>query len=143
MSIWQVLFSFQGRLNRQGFWIGTGICMGFLLIIANLLPFQLPNVTNFWLYLPLLLALYCQAAVIVKRLHDRGRSAMALSILFVAIICYLVGSQIEGTMHLILGSTFPIFIGTMLCLEWGFFTGQKVANRYGEKGETVRFTQGK
>ncbi|AWX14013.1 hypothetical protein CEP48_01035 [Mergibacter septicus] len=142
MSIWQALFSFQGRLNRQGFWIGTGICSLLLLLIANLLPFELPNGTNFWLYLPLLLITYCQLAIIVKRLHDRGRSAMALSILIVPIICYFIGHQIEGTMHLILGTIFPVFIATMLCLEWGVFAG-KEANCYGKKGETIKFIQGK
>ncbi|MBD4935850.1 DUF805 domain-containing protein, partial [Xanthomonas citri pv. citri] len=34
--IWyKALFSFQGRLNRQGFWIGFAINFIFLFMVAN------------------------------------------------------------------------------------------------------------
>lgn len=141
MSLFQLLFSLKGRLDRQGFWIGTAICATILLIVANILPFQtlFRSTNTAWLPLVILIGItYCQSAVIIKRLHDRGRSGFALFMLFVPIICYAVSHRTEGTMQVILGTFFPMFVGMLLLLEWGAFAS-KEANRYGEKGQSVQF----
>lgn len=126
------LFSFRGRLNRQGFWIGFGINFLFLLLFANFM-FD-PTAFNAWSAVPLLLSAYSLAAVIIKRLHDRNRSARALLMLVVPLVCYGVSLAAQGTMAWLLGVLMPVFIGTMLLLEWGVFAGDPNPNRYGERG---------
>ncbi|MGX2973509.1 DUF805 domain-containing protein [Ursidibacter arcticus] len=137
MRWYTALFSFQGRLNRQGFWIGFGINFAFLFIFANFIL----NPTAFsWIsILPLLLSAYSLAAVITKRLHDRNRSGKALLMVLVPILCYLCSLGTDGTMAWLLGIFMPVFIGTMLLLEWGVFAGNPEANQYGNKGQSVRF----
>ncbi|MCT8812494.1 DUF805 domain-containing protein [Glaesserella parasuis] len=136
--IWhKALFSFHGRLNRKGFWIGFGINFAFLFIFANFIL----NLTAFsWIsVLPLTVSLYSLSAVIVKRLHDRNRSAKALFMVAVPILCYLSSLGSQGTMAFVLGIMMPMFIGTILVMEWGVFAGSPEANQYGEKGLSVRF----
>ncbi|OBX01868.1 membrane protein [Gallibacterium genomosp. 3] len=145
MYITQALFSFKGRLNRQGFWIGSGLCAVVLFIIANILPVQQwlqHTTTSLGAIIPLLLIVYCWLTIIIKRLHDRGRSAKAIIILFVPLCCVMIAPYSQGIMQSILGKFFPIFIVAMLLMEWGVFLGQPTANRYGEKGETITFKKG-
>ena len=59
-----ILFSFQGRLNRKPFWLyQIGVAM------ATAIPYFLGHG-----WLTGLLELWAQAALCVKRAHDRGRS---------------------------------------------------------------------
>lgn len=136
--IWhKALFSFHGRLNRKGFWIGFGINFAFLFIFANFIL----NPTAFsWIsVIPLTLSAYSLSAVIVKRLHDRNRSGKALLMVGVPILCYLASLAAQGTMAWLLGIMMPMFIGTILLMEWGVFAGNPETNQYGEKGLSVRF----
>lgn len=136
--VWhQALFSFHGRLNRQGFWIGFGINFAFLFIFANFIL----NPTAFsWIsVIPLTLSAYSLSAVIVKRLHDRNRSGKALLMVGMPILCYLASLAAQGTMAWLLGIMMPMFIGTILLMEWGVFAGNPETNQYGEKGLSVRF----
>lgn len=136
--IWyKALFSWQGRLNRQGFWIGVAINFMFLLIVTN---FWSHSSTFSVIYLvPLVIAVYSLCTIIIKRLHDRGRSGKAVIMAFVPIVCYGVSLSAQGTMAWLLGMMMPMFIGTMLFLEWGVFKGNLQANQYGEKGLSFRF----
>ncbi|MDH2998838.1 hypothetical protein A1D22_03075 [Pasteurellaceae bacterium LFhippo2] len=137
MNFFDALFSFQGRLNRKGFWQGLGINFLFLFIFANFFV----NLTAFsWLsVIPLTISTYSLSAVVIKRLHDRNRSSKALLMVLVPILCYLVGQGTEGTMAVLLGLATPMFIGTMLFLEWGVFAGNPEPNQYGQKGLAIRF----
>lgn len=126
------LFSFNGRLNRQGFWIGFGINFVFLMLFANFV-FD-PTAFTALSAVPLLLSAYSLAAVITKRLHDRNRSAKALLMIGVPLFCYAASLTAQGTMAWLLGVLMPVFIGTMLLLEWGVFAGDPNPNRYGERG---------
>lgn len=137
MAWYLALFSFQGRLNRKGFWTGVGINFAFLFLFAN---FVLnPTAYTAISVLPLLVSAYSLAAVIVKRLHDRNRSGKALLMLLVPIACYGASLGATGTMAWLLGILMPLFIGTMLLLEWGVFAGNPEPNPYGEKGLAVKF----
>lgn len=133
--IWyKALFSLKGRLNRQGFWIGVGINFVFLFIIAN---FGL-NLTASQplLFAPLFVSAYSLVAIIIKRLHDRNRSGIAVLMAFLPIVCYVVSLATEGIMAWLLGTLMPVFISTMLLIEWGFFLGNPEPNHYGEKGQS-------
>ncbi|VEI46980.1 Predicted membrane protein [Actinobacillus equuli] len=83
--------------------------------------------------IPLVLAVYSLSAVIIKRLHDRNRSGKAVIMAFVPVVCYGVSLSAQGTMQWLLGMMMPMFIGTMLLLEWGVFKGNPQANQYGER----------
>lgn len=136
--IWyKALFSFQGRLNRQGFWIGFAMNFAFLFLTVNFL-LDLTDLSALSL-IPLLISLYSLAAVSTKRLHDRNRSAKALSIWIVPLVCYAASLSAQGTMAWGLGVALPLFIITMLLMEYGVFRGNPEPNVYGEKGETVKF----
>lgn len=137
MAWYHALFSFQGRLNRKGFWIGFGINFIFLFVFAN---FVLNPTAFSWIsILPLLLSAYSLAAVIVKRLHDRNRSGKALLMVVVPVLCYVASLGAEGTMAWLLGMMMPMFIGSMLLLEWGVFAGNPEPNLYGDKGLSIKF----
>lgn len=60
-----VLFSFQGRIRRQHFWIGWLICLG-IGVVAGWIPFL-----GFLISLALI---WPNLAITVKRLHDMGQS---------------------------------------------------------------------
>ena len=49
MGLLQLLFSFKGRLNRQGFWVGIGINFVFLFIVICYFIAPLAGETNAWL----------------------------------------------------------------------------------------------
>ena len=137
MAWYHALFSFQGRLNRQGFWIGFGINFVFLFLFAN---FVLnPTAYTAISVIPLIVSAYSLSAVAVKRLHDRNRSGKALLMVLVPAVCYAASLGASGTMAWLLGVMMPLFIGTMLLLEWGVFAGNPEPNQYGEKGLTVKF----
>ncbi|MGR6980497.1 DUF805 domain-containing protein [Testudinibacter sp. P27/CKL/0425] len=141
MSWQQLLFSFNGRLNRKGFWQGFGICFVSLLLAANVLPIrQLFQHTATALLASafLLLVAWCALAVVVKRLHDRGRSGGAALILIFPILCYVIADYSEGIMAWALGSFLPLFFTLLLLLDWGVFVGEANVNRYGERGLALR-----
>lgn len=134
--IWHnALFSFRGRLNRQGFWIGTAVNFAFLLIVVNFLPIS--TAYGFAHLLPLAISAYSLIAIAVKRLHDRNRSGKAVFIAFVPVVCYGVSLSVQGTMAWLLGVMMPLFIGTILLIEWGFFQGNPQENQYGKSGESI------
>lgn len=111
MSWYKALFSFNGRLNRRGFWIGFGIHFLFLFMVAmwiNLAELSLLSV------LPLIITGFSLSAIIIKRLHDRNRSAKALLMALVPIICYLAAPYSQGIMQILLGQVMPAFIGMLL-----------------------------
>lgn len=136
--IWyNALFSFQGRLNRQGFWIALLINFIFLFVCVNFLL----NLTAYSMLtlLPLAISAYSLAAIIVKRLHDRGRSGKSICILLVPILCYATSLVSEGSMQWILGLVIPLFMCTLLFMEWGLFQSHPEPNQYGETGQSITF----
>ena len=115
-SVVDLLFSFQGRIGRLGYWlvtIGATICYVFTLIgFAVMASEQLGQIDEFtiqliaWiLYLPFGVSLL---AAQVKRWHDRGKSGWWCLIGFIPLI-----------------GPWWVFI------ECGFMTGTYGDNRYG------------
>lgn len=134
--IWyKALFSFQGRLNRKGFWQGFGINLLLLFLFANLLPD--PTAQPLAL-LPLLLVVYSFAAVVVKRLHDRNRSGKAAFIWLVPVVCFATSAVTQGIMAWLLSVGMPIFVITMLLIEQGAFKGEPEPNAYGAQSFSIR-----
>jgi uncharacterized membrane protein YhaH (DUF805 family) len=138
MSLSQLLFSFQGRLNRKPYWM-TAIAITILVIVLILLALGMVGEREFGaaigvvalliiLYIPLI---WVGLAVGAKRLHDRDKSAWWL-LLFYAVPSVLSGAADRmddiggGVLHLV---SFAITVWAIV--ELGFLRGTPGPNSYG------------
>jgi uncharacterized membrane protein YhaH (DUF805 family) len=137
MSLSQLLFSFQGRLNRKPYWL-TAIAITALVIVLILLALAMFGEREFGagiavvllliiLYIPLI---WVGLAVGAKRLHDRDKSAWWL-LLFYAAPSVLSGAanradEMGIVLHL---ASFAITIWAIV--ELGFLRGTPGPNSYG------------
>ncbi|MFY8140655.1 MAG: DUF805 domain-containing protein [Caulobacter sp.] len=145
----QVLFSFNGRIRRQHFWIGWLICLGAGVVLGWIpLLGTLLSIALIWPNL----------AISVKRLHDMGHTGWLIAIPWVAGIAGVVAAfmsvgvaaltsgymntddpaailAIIGPMFGILGIVTLIQLGFLLWI--GIAEGQRGDNRFGPnpKGE--------
>ena len=142
--------SFEGRINRKPFWIGSLILFAIAIVVsfAILMPLSAANATMgalaglvLWLAL-----LYPGVALGVKRLHDRGKSGL-LMVVFIAPglisqLCDLLG--ITGSYQTIAGHSIhmPNTLGWILnfvtlgvaiwaLVTLGFLKGTNGPNGYG------------
>ncbi len=139
-----LLFSFDGRISRAGFWLGLAII--FALSIGGLALFQpeffdleaeapRPNfASNVWS----LCLLIPSMAITVKRLNDRDWSSWLAVAVFLIVLPFYIGpffgafwdienpTIIEGVMWVILG-----LLAIFLLIDNGFLRGVKGENRYG------------
>jgi uncharacterized membrane protein YhaH (DUF805 family) len=136
MSMTQLLFLFQGRLNRQPYWL---VAAAIVVVVVLLVLFVLATgverdfaVSGIFLilgilYIPLI---WIGLAIAVKRLHDRNKSAWWLVVFYVvpAIlggIAYLVGMA-AAVLHIV---SFGITVWAFV--ELGCLRGTRGPNRYG------------
>lgn len=145
----QVLFSFNGRIRRQHFWIGWLICLGAGVVLGWIpLLGTLLSIALIWPNL----------AISVKRLHDMGQSGWLIVIPWIAGIGGVIAAfmtvgvaaltsgyantddpaavlAIIGPMFGILGIVALIQLGFLLWI--GITDGQRGENRFGPnpKGE--------
>jgi uncharacterized membrane protein YhaH (DUF805 family) len=139
MELKDILLSFDGRINRQRWWL-IGIALSVIsfisvFIVIFFLAIILPNNSSFDAIVATLVALpfyYMAFCLDIKRLQDTGRSWewawISLVGIFFAIIYGFtaIGSEIETiTYGLMLVCNFPIAI---IC---GFFEGDGGPNQYG------------
>ncbi len=107
------LFSFDGRIGRQSYWLRSLLLAGINIVAAVLFTFAADAGAA---AIPMLLvgaacyfgALFAGLATTTKRLHARGRSGWFMLI-----------------------SLIPL-VGLWLLVEVGFLSGQPHANEYGE-----------
>ena len=137
MSMTQLLFLFQGRLNRQPYWLTT---IAIIVTIILLVIFAVTTAGEgelaaggFILLLPFILyipMLWIGLALGAKRLHDRGKSAWWLVVFYVVPgILSGVSSQI-GMAGVVLGLvSFGVSIWAFV--ELGCLRGTRGPNRYG------------
>jgi len=138
MTIQQGLFSFRGRIGRRDFWIWIGVW-----IIAMLGLFISAN--NAWLNtqtaaFALVSLLWPTAAVLVKRLHDRGRSGL-WALLVVLAWMLLAGnwSMLPSMLPWVVGRLIPTVIFVMLIVDLGAFVGTQGENKYGKDTIDVKY----
>jgi uncharacterized membrane protein YhaH (DUF805 family) len=140
MSLTQLLFSFQGRLNRQPYWligIAIAVVMALMLIFAvtnALLDDDIGGSTLAilvifgLLYIP---AIWIGFAIGAKRLHDRDKSAWWLLVFY---ILPSVLSQIGYQMGILGGLVFSLAslaVAIWAFVELGCLRGTRGPNRYG------------
>ena len=121
MPMSQLLFSFQGRLNRKPYWL-TSIAIVVLVLILLALALGFAFDREFGksislvlilviLYIPLL---WVGLALGAKRLHDRSKSAWWL------LLFYLVPSLLSGAANRMDGGGFILHLAGFAITVWAF-----------------------
>ena len=138
MTIQQWLFSFKGRIGRRDFWIWMVTW-----VVAMLLLFFVAY--NAWLStqtaaFALVCLLWPTAAVVVKRLHDRGRSG-AWAFLIILAWMLVAGNRATASAMLrgVVGRLLPSVIFVMMIVDLGAFIGTQSENKYGKDTVEVKY----
>ncbi|SDH32281.1 Uncharacterized membrane protein YhaH, DUF805 family [Vibrio xiamenensis] len=137
MDIKQLVFSFQGRVGRQTFWLWNLAYYGIIFLAIFLSNKLLPSYAHLLLPLILLAMLYPDLAVTAKRWHDRDKSSWWLLLnipMFLGrIMVPLQDPSIENqvTTWQTIGSFSALFCGLWIFIECGFLAGSEESNRYG------------
>ncbi len=138
MSMTQLLFSFQGRLNRKPYWItviATMVIIIVLLLFALILirehRFEFAGLTLALLVILYIPLIWIGLAIGAKRLHDRDKSAWWL-LVFYALpgILSTAGNQMEDLGFIIL-HIISFGITVWAFVELGCLRGTRGPNRYG------------
>jgi uncharacterized membrane protein YhaH (DUF805 family) len=159
--------SFNGRISRKGFWLGF-LAMVAVAVVAGMVMLQISPVAAVGMnsvasdgIMVMLVQLavaagitYIWSAVLVKRLHDRGKSAMPWAIVFIApgvlmqaMSIFKIGysaEELAGTQIMVpgIGATvvtlLTVAVGLWAIIELGFLKGTPGDNAYGPNplGET-------
>ncbi|KFB09022.1 DUF805 domain-containing protein [Nitratireductor basaltis] len=141
--------SFEGRISRKGFWLGfVGMAAISLILGAGVLSL-LPGGPLQILFQIILSAgvVYIWSAVVVKRLHDRGKPALPWAVIFIApgvlmqvMSIFRIGYspvELAGSQIMVpgVGATVAMWAATAVALwmvvELGFLKGVPGANAYG------------
>ena len=138
MTLQQWLFSFKGRIGRRDFWIWIGLwivamALLFILVANGILDAQ----TGAFV---LVCLLWPTSAVVVKRLHDRGKSGL-WALLMIAVWMLLAGNWavLGGMWQWVVGRFVPTLILVMLLLDLGAFIGTPGENKYGKDTLDVKY----
>lgn len=138
MTIQQWLFSFKGRIGRRDFWIWIALWLLamvalFTLAASNMLKSQTAAFM-------LVCLLWPTAAVMVKRLHDRGKSG-AWAFLMILAWMLLAGNWaiLTGMWQWAVGRFIPTLIIVMMVLDLGAFIGTQGENKYGKDTLDVKY----
>ncbi|EKO3536825.1 DUF805 domain-containing protein [Vibrio fluvialis] len=141
MSYQTLLFSFQGRIGRQTYWIWN---VGYYLAIVSvivLLNRWLPGLAPYVLPLFMLLILVPDLAVTAKRWHDRDKSSWWLLLNVPLVIGRMTVPMGEASMTttpnvLDTGiSLAALLSGSWILIECGFLAGSDGDNRFGKAPE--------
>ncbi len=159
--------SFNGRISRKGFWLGF-LAMVAVAVVAGVVMLQISPVAAVGMnsaasdgIMVMLVQLavaaaitYFWSAIVVKRLHDRGKSAMPWAIVFIApgvlmqaMSIFKIGysaEELAGTQIMVpgIGATvvtlLTVAVGLWAIIELGFLKGTPGDNAYGPNplGET-------
>ncbi len=137
MSIKELLFSFQGRVNRRTFWIWNAFYYLAIMLVATLLRKFYPAGIGVLLPACLLLMVLPDLAITAKRWHDRNKSNRFL-LLNIPVILGRFTVPVGGTIAQHQPTTVETIIsllalvcGGWILLECGFLKGDTAENRYG------------
>ena len=138
MTIQQWLFSFKGRIGRRDFWIWIGLWIAGMLLLFSLADTAL--LSSQMAAFALVCLLWPTASVIVKRLHDRGRSGL-WALLVVLAWMLLAGnwSMLPSVLPWLVGRFVPTLIFVMMFIDQGAFVGTQSENKYGKDTIEVKY----
>jgi len=134
----QLLFSFQGRLNRKPYWmtaIATMLIIIVLLLFALILirehRFEFAGLTLVLLVILYIPLIWIGLAIGAKRLHDRDKSAWWLLVFYAAPgFLSTAGNRMEDVGFIIL-HIISFGISVWAFVELGCLRGTPGPNRYG------------
>lgn len=138
MTLQQWLFSFKGRIGRRDFWIWTGLWLVgmavlFILVANTLLDAQTAAFM-------LVCLLWPTSAVVVKRLHDRGKSGLWALLMILGWMLLAGNWAVLGSpWQWVVGRFIPTLIMVMLLLDLGAFVGTPGENKYGKDTLDVKY----
>lgn len=130
MNLFQLLFSFSGRINRAKYWLALVIYVAAMLIIAGIVisagMAMMFFIVAIIVYIP---AVISCIAVGIKRLHDRDKSGWWLLVFYVlpALLGWL--AEITGSYLVFELASFAFAIWGLV--ELGFLRGTSGPNQYG------------
>lgn len=152
MNLVALLFSFQGRINRNQYWLGSmgagliGFIAFFAITLMSASPADAPKgaatpgMLTSLLTLPVMVALtWAGLALQVKRFHDRGRSGyfvLAPLLPWVIIVTTIASAvAIDAPPASVVGSILPWFgvlvlINLFLLVDLGMLAGTPGPNKY-------------
>ncbi|BDH44038.1 hypothetical protein TUM12370_00820 [Salmonella enterica subsp. enterica serovar Choleraesuis] len=138
MALQQWLFSFKGRIGRRAFWLWIALWIGSMLLLFALADWNVLSLQSAAFMLVCLL--WPTAAVIIKRLHDRGRSG-AWALLFVLSWMLLAGNWqvLPSLVAWAVGRLVPVVILIGLLIELGALSGTQGENRYGKQTQPLNW----
>lgn len=139
MTIQQWCFSFKGRLNRRDFWVWIAVWL-FASTITSYAAHSDWMEKSMAAFV-LVCLLWPMAAVFVKRLHDRNRSAWWAFLIILAWLLLTGDWQnvLPSFWALVVGELLPGAILLLIFIECGVLAGNKGENRYGPEPENVVF----
>jgi len=106
MTLSQILFSFEGRINRAKYW-GYGVLIVVVMLIALAIDFAITGQAGVFYLIVSVVTFWPDIAIAVKRCHDRDRSGW-----------------------FVLVSLIPI-VNLWYIVEIGFLKGTTGSNRFG------------
>jgi uncharacterized membrane protein YhaH (DUF805 family) len=133
-SYWiRVFAGFEGRINRQAFWIAVGILMLFELAAESLSDPLLGDASDPVLSLAFT---YPEFAIALKRARDRNMSFWWIAVFFAGSIVYDLFTLRNGPIDIASTTTqlllLPVgVLGLALLIELGFRRGTNGPNRFG------------
>lgn len=140
----QALTGLHGRLCRRDFWIGLILllvietALSFVVLGGMIRPTGATEIERVTLWPALAILLWGSTALIVKRLHDRDKSALWYPLFGLApALCYWLGEVYSGNISNVLSPAQQGFwlLGGALWIwamvELGFMPGTNGPNRYG------------
>lgn len=132
---WKFIFlSFQGRLNRKPYWLGTIALLSLVIIGVFGVMFLAGGGGGVAaIGVIYLLLLWPTLAIGVKRLHDRDKSAWWLVVFYVVpTVLNVLGETGDGDgVGAIIFGLASLGISIWALVELGFLRGTAGANRYG------------
>jgi uncharacterized membrane protein YhaH (DUF805 family) len=127
-----LLFSFQGRINRAKYWLAVAIYL-FLAIVLGVIAgftssFAIAALLAIVVYIPMLIS---GIAVGIKRLHDRNKSGWWLLLFYlVPAVLGWAGAAFGGMMNVVLSSV-SFALSFWALVELGILRGTVGPNQYG------------
>jgi len=145
MNLLELLFGFQGRINRLKYWLGfctwvvIGVLVYFALKIVIVAAGLDAGAVLFWGLglLVLLPFLVSSVAINLRRLHDRDKSGWWLLVFYLIPVALAVFAQAAVNGNPDSSVTKAAQYGTLaiqfwMIVELGFMPGTKGPNAYGE-----------
>lgn len=138
MGIQQWLFSIKGRIGRRDFWLWMVIWVVAMAALFYAVDFNL--LVSQTAAFMLVCLLWPTACVMVKRLHDRGKSG-PWALLFVLAWMLLAGNwdMLNGTLQWAVGRFIPTLIMVAMIIDLGAFVGTQGENKFGKDTQDVRY----